>query len=124
MAMKSLRMERERGTTSKEVPLQHGLDDERYLEQLRSYQPYFPMRLVSGKPVKPEPITEEQLVKMKLDVVDDELEKDEHGEDCPTHGVRLWDTTKGLVVEIEISYKLQKKKVRRWRELHGSNLRS
>jgi hypothetical protein len=34
----------------------------RRLEQLSSYQPYFPMRLVSGKPVKPEPITEEQLV--------------------------------------------------------------
>jgi hypothetical protein len=34
----------------------------RRLEQLSSYLPYFPIRLVNGKPVKPEPITEEQLV--------------------------------------------------------------
>jgi hypothetical protein len=34
----------------------------RRLEQLSSYLPYFPMRLVNGKPVKPEPITEEKLV--------------------------------------------------------------
>jgi hypothetical protein len=36
----------------------------------------------------------------------------------------LWATTRGLVVEVEMSYKLQKKKVRGWRELHKSNLRS
>jgi hypothetical protein len=34
----------------------------RHLAQLSSYLPYFPMRLVNGKPVKPEPITEEHLV--------------------------------------------------------------
>jgi hypothetical protein len=33
-------------------------------------------------------------------------------------------TNRGLVVEIEMSYKLQKKKVRKWKELIRSNLRS